>query len=76
MAGAVRKGGTRQPPGDDAMKAAIAIELYQAARSLGAKSDLLGIIGSFGDTLDDDEVLRQLRRWNAQRPGREEIRGP
>lgn len=31
------------------IKAAIALEFYEAARKLGAKSDLLSIIGSYGE---------------------------
>lgn len=46
-------------------KTEIAAELYEAARKLGAKSDLLMIIGSWDDTRDDVWVLDQLRRWNA-----------
>lgn len=30
------------------------------------KSDLSGIINSYGDTLPDDEVLAALRKWNAR----------
>ncbi|MFI0849244.1 hypothetical protein [Mesorhizobium sp. IMUNJ 23232] len=47
------------------IKAAIGLEFYEAARKLGAKSDLLSIIGSYGDTLQDEEVLEALRDWNA-----------
>ena len=46
------------------IKTQIALELYQVARKLGAKSDLLTIIGSYGDTLNDGNVLHALRRWN------------
>jgi hypothetical protein len=46
------------------IKAAIALEFYEAARKLGAKSDLLSIIGSYGDTLKDQDVLEALRYWN------------
>lgn len=46
------------------IKAEIAVEMYEAARHLGARSDLLRIIGSYGDTLPDEEVLDQLRQWN------------
>lgn len=47
-----------------AMKAAIAAELSKALRSLGAKSDLLSIVGSYGDTLNDSDVLAGLMAWN------------
>jgi hypothetical protein len=39
--------------------------LYEAAERLGADRFLLGAIGSWGDTLSDDEVLQELRDWNA-----------
>jgi hypothetical protein len=45
-------------------KAAVAVELYEALQKLGAKSDLLGLVGSYGDTLEDEEILDGLRKWN------------
>jgi hypothetical protein len=42
----------------------ISKELYEAIKSLGGGAELLSIVGSYGDTLDDDEVLSQLRTWN------------
>ena len=39
-------------------------ELYKALKSLGARSDLLSIVGSWGDTMDDKWVLNALRDWN------------
>jgi hypothetical protein len=47
------------------IKTDIAAELYAAVQKLGGKSDLLGIIGSYGDTLTDRQVLDRLKRWNA-----------
>ena len=44
----------------------IASELYKAIRHLGGGAHLLSIVGSYGDTLEDDEVLSQLRAWNDQ----------
>ena len=38
--------------------------LYETFVRLGARSDLLGIIGSWGDTMDDEWVLNALREWN------------
>jgi hypothetical protein len=38
--------------------------LYTVFEQLGAKSDLLGIVGSYGDTMPDEWVLEQLKRWN------------
>ena len=42
----------------------IASELYRSLVLLGAESDLLGIVGSWGDTLPDADVLQQLQAWN------------
>ena len=42
--------------------------LYDSFQKLGAKSDLLGIVGSYGETQPDEWVLEQLRRWNAGGP--------
>jgi hypothetical protein len=53
------------------IKAQIGLELYEAARKLGAKSDLLSIIGSYGDTLSDQEVLDALRQWNEAYPAQD-----
>jgi len=39
-------------------------ELYRAVKNLGAKSDLLSIVGSRFDTLTDDVILEMLREWN------------
>ena len=36
---------------------------------LGAGPELLSIIGSYGDTLEDEEVLALLREYNAEGPG-------
>lgn len=46
------------------MERAIHGELYRAAESLGAGSDLLGILGSWGDTASTEEVLEMLRAYN------------
>lgn len=40
--------------------------LIEAVDALGAKSDLLSIVGSFGDTLTDTEVFQQLEEWVEQ----------
>jgi hypothetical protein len=49
------------------VKAEIAVEMYKAAEHLGAKSDLLRIIGSYGDTMPDEWVRDALSEWNARR---------
>jgi len=40
-------------------------ELYKALTNLKAPSDLLATVGSWGDTLEDGEVLGMLKAWNA-----------
>jgi hypothetical protein len=39
-------------------------ELYRSLVLLGAQSDLLGTVGSWGDSLPDHAVLSGLRCWN------------
>jgi hypothetical protein len=41
----------------DLLKAKIAREIYLVLEDLGADDHLLSIIGSWGDTLDDEEIL-------------------
>lgn len=40
-------------------------ELYRTLVLLGAGSDLLGTVGSWGDSLSDQDVLDNLKAWNA-----------
>lgn len=40
-------------------------EIYAAMVLLGAQFDLLGTVGSWGDSLSDDQVLCGLRAWNS-----------
>jgi hypothetical protein len=40
-------------------------EIYRALELLGANHELLATVGSWGDTIDDEEVVRLLREWNA-----------
>lgn len=47
-------------------RAEIAGTVYRLCSELGAQSDLLRIVGSYGDTLQDTEVLEQMRQWNAR----------
>jgi hypothetical protein len=46
----------------------IAAELYAALERLGTDEELLAIVGSWRDTLDDAEVLSMLRDYNAGLP--------
>ena len=39
-------------------------ELNYSLSLLGAKSDLLGTVGSWKDCLPDEDVLAGLRAWN------------
>ena len=36
--------------------------IYDTFRRLGAQSDLLSIVGSWGDTVDDERVLEQMQK--------------
>lgn len=47
------------------LKPKIAGELYKAIEALGGSTDLLAIVGSYGDTLDDQDVLDALISYNA-----------
>jgi len=46
------------------IEAQIRSEIYRAMELLGADRQLLGTVGSWGDTLDDEEVLKLLKHWN------------
>lgn len=48
----------------DPTNLAIISEVYKAAERLRADAGLLACIGSWGDTLDDAEVLSMIRSWN------------
>lgn len=43
----------------------IVSELYRTLVLLGAGSDLLGTVGSWGDSLSDADVLSNLKAWNS-----------
>jgi hypothetical protein len=58
----------RAPAGHD-IKAQIVGEIYAAFEHLDADEHLLSIIGSWGDTLDDAEVLKLLEDYNATGSG-------
>jgi hypothetical protein len=42
----------------------LAAQIYIAMERLGADDELLSIIGSYGDTLDNTEVLARLEHYN------------
>jgi hypothetical protein len=52
----------RQP--DDERKAQIAGEFYTTLEQLSADPELLAAVGSWRDTLDDEEILEHLRSFN------------
>jgi hypothetical protein len=39
-------------------------KIYDALEDLEADWHLLAVVGSWSDTLDDDQVLASLQRWN------------
>jgi hypothetical protein len=58
----------RRTAGVSDVRAQIVGEIYAAFERLDADEELLAIVGSWRDTLDDREVLSQLRDYNASRP--------
>jgi hypothetical protein len=46
------------------LQESLAHEIYRAMQRLGAPAKLLGIVGSWGDTLSEREVVEMLRIWN------------
>ena len=51
----------------------IRTEIYRAFELLGADRELLAAVGSWGDTLDDAEILSSLKKWNAEAARREKL---
>lgn len=49
----------------DAVNREIIIELHRAINALGADPELLATVGSWGDKLEDEQVLEKLKAWNA-----------
>jgi hypothetical protein len=49
---------------DDPTKRAIVNEIYFALSKLQAPDELLAIVGSWGDTMDDARTLDHLRSFN------------
>ena len=47
------------------LRAKIGAQLYRAIEALGGSPDLLSIVGSYGDTLADQDVLDALVTYNA-----------
>ena len=59
--------------GSELIKAQIATQIYRACQKLGAGPELLSIIGSYGDTLSDEDVLMLLERHNSGKPIFDEV---
>ena len=43
-------------------------EISRALERLGADVGLLAVVGSIGDTMSNEDVLRDLKLWNAGKP--------
>jgi hypothetical protein len=54
--------GRRKP--DDDVRAQIANEIYTTLEQLSADPELLAVVGSWRDTLNDEEILKHLRSFN------------
>lgn len=39
-------------------------QIYKAFENLGAGCEILSLVGSFGDTLPDDEILEMFEQYN------------
>jgi hypothetical protein len=53
-----------RPPQEGDRRAEIAAELYTTLEQLSADPELLAVVGSWRDTLNDDEILAHLRSFN------------
>jgi hypothetical protein len=49
----------------DTVNREIIRELQRAMDALGADPELLATVGSWGDRLEDEKVLENLKAWNA-----------
>ena len=52
------------PSAEAPTRRAIVNELYFALSKLGAADELLAVVGSWGDTMDDARTLDHLRAFN------------
>jgi hypothetical protein len=48
----------------NAVNPEIKSEIYRSLVLLGAESDLLSTVGSWGESLPDEDVLANLKAWN------------
>jgi len=61
---------------DEAMKMALAKQLTIALQNLGAPVELLCIVGSYGDTQTDSDILEMLEQYNERGTSMEVIIAP
>lgn len=61
---------------NDAMKMALGKQLTIAMQNLGAPIELLCIVGSYGDTQTDTDVIEMLEQYNNRGSCMEEIIAP
>lgn len=61
---------------DEAMKMALAKQLTIALQNLVAPVELLCIVGSYGDTQTDSDVLEMLEQYNERGTSMEVIIAP
>ncbi|QLW25235.1 hypothetical protein HV189_05865 [Enterobacter sp. RHBSTW-00422] len=61
---------------DEAMKMALAKQLTIALQNLGAPVELLCIVGSYGDTQADSDILEMLEQYNERGTSMEVIIAP
>jgi hypothetical protein len=55
---------TRRSSQRDGVRAQIANEFYTTLEQLSADPELLAVVGSWRDTLNDDEILEHLKSFN------------
>lgn len=48
----------------DRMKMSLAKQLTIALQNLGAPTELLFVVGSYGDTQSDEDILEMLEQYN------------
>lgn len=61
---------------NEAMKMALAKQLTISLKNLGAPVELLCIIGSYGDTQTDSDILEALEQYNERGTSMEVIIAP
>jgi hypothetical protein len=61
---------------NEAMKMALAKQLTIALQNLGAPVELLCIVGSYGDTQTDSDILEMLEQYNERGTSMEVIIAP